>query len=753
MTIPPPPPATTELPAGTILHAGDSYSTVLPDFDFETYSPAGFVWDALNNKFVSLPFASGKGLSAVGTAVYTEDLDAEVLSLSYNLKDGKGTRLWTPDLAYPDDLISHVQGGGLLEAWNSIFEYFVWNNICVRRYGFPPLPIEQLRCAMSKARAFGLPGSLDKAGEILNIKNRKLKEGGRLLDLYSIPRNPTKKNPKTRNHLNDNALDMLSLYTYNMQDIAAESEISALIPDLNEFESEFWLCDQKINARGVKIDLKTINNAIAILRTLTGAFNEKMNLLTNGRVKAATQTQKIIEWLASQGVQTRSIDADNLETLLKLDLPANVRGVLECRQVAASSSVKKLYAMKYQASRAERLHNLFAYHSARTGRAAGRGAQPQNFPNSGIDLRQCSHCRAYMSAELFQCYLCKNILPPAVLEWNRDAMEQAIADINRWDTYALDERWKDPIGLMAGCLRGLFIAEKGHDLICSDYSAIEAVVLAYLAGEKWRIDVFKTHGMIYEMSASKITGIPFDHFLQVKRETGKHHDMRKLGKVAELASGYQGWINAWKAFNADMFLSEYQIKQSIIAWRESSPNIVEFWGGQQRYRQQEYFGLEGMAIKAILNPGKRYSHGLITYYVYNDILYCELPSKRKLTYHKPRLTVSTRREGNLDISFESWNSNPKYGAVGWIRMFTYGGKLTENVVQAVARDILANAIVNLERVGYPVVLHVHDEIVGEVPEGFGSIEEFEKIMSTMPAWASDWTIRAKGGWRAKRYSK
>ena len=229
--------------------------------------------------------------------------------------------------------------------------------------------------------------------------------------------------------------------------------------------------------------------------------------------------------------------------------------------------------------------------------------------------------------------------------------------------------------------------------------------------------------------------------------------MRKLGKTAELASGFQGWIGAWKAFGADKFFSDEEIKKSILSWRAASPKIVEFWGGQIKDWYPHCYGLEGAAIQAVLYPGTKFEYRGISYQVKNDTLFCQLLSGRYLTYHKPILRSSDRKQDTYSLSYEGWNTNPKNGAIGWIRMDTYGGKLTENVVQATARDILAHAIVNLERNNYPVVLHVHDEIVAEVPENFGSVEEFESIMGLMPPWAADWPIKAKGGWRGKRYAK
>src|SRR5690606_2427550 len=215
---------------------------------------------------------------------------------------------------------------------------------------------------------------------------------------------------------------------------------------------------------------------------------------------------------------------------------------------------------------------------------------------------------------------------------------------------------------------------------------------------------------------------------------------------------------AWLQFDKSGTYSEDEIKRLILAWREASPAIVELWGGQVRGKpwapqRAELFGLEGAAIAAVQNPGQAFTYRLISYQVHDNVLYCRLPSGRLLSYHRPLLRPSPRWEGQLSLSFEGYNSNPKMGPIGWHRMETYSGRLAENCIQATARDYLRDAVPRLERAGYPIVLRVHDEIAAEVPEGFGSVEEFERLMATPPAWAVGWPVRAAGGWRAKRYRK
>ena len=720
--IPRPPPKLEDLRAGEKLIAGLGHSTILPDMDFETYSPVN--------------------LLECGAAKYTEHQDAEVLCLAYDLKDGNGRRLWTPYMELHDEsqetrpyaLLVHINDGGLIEAWNVAFEYWVWNNICVPEYDFPPLSPLQLRCAAAKSRAYSLPGKLENAGQVLNIQNKKDKDGMRLIRKFCIPRKPTKHDDRTRILPSEDPNDANNLYNYCLRDIQAEAEISSRVPDLSNYELRLWQCDHAINTRGIQIDIELINKCISIVEQAYAKYNEELCFITNGQVKSASKLPAFKEWL-----DVETLRANDVEEMLKKDLTPKVRRALEIRQTLGSASIKKLYSMLDQITNDNRLHDLFMYHAARTGRAAGNGPQPQNLPNSGPRISECSQCKKHF-IDKEGCPWCgiKDYHRPSV-EWNAKAVEDAIEVLHTSSLECVEMYFGDAIELISACLRGMFISAPGKDLICSDYSAIEAVVIAAIAGEQWRLDVFNTHGKIYEMSASKIMGIAFEEFELFKSTSGTQHPGRKLGKVAELASGYQGWTGAWKRFGADEFYTEQEMKEKILAWRAASPAIVSLW-----------HGLENAANSAVRNPGIEFEYRKIVYVCKQDILYCKLLSGRYITYHKPLLSPSERGE---QLSFEGWNTNPAMGAKGWIRMSTYGGKLTENVVQATARDILAHAIIQLETCGYPVVLHVHDEIVVEVPEGKGSVEEVEKIMSTMPEWAKGWPIKAKGGWRAKRYNK
>lgn len=759
MSLIPPPPPLDSLPAGMKLHAGMGFSSVLADMDFETYSEAGFCWNDGLQKWEAPAGAKTKGLGVVGAAAYAEHASTEVLSFYYDLKDGAGRRFWRPGMLPPFDLFAYIAGGGLVEAWNVGFERWIWEKVCVPKYGWPPIPHRQYRCAMAKSRAYALPGALANAGAVLALTNQKDKDGDRLLKKFSVPRNPTAKDKRRRFLPTEDAEDGPKLYAYNERDIVTEAEASSRCPDLEGEELEFWLADQAINWRGVQIDIASVRNCIAVIDQAHARYNGELHALTGGAVARASEVQKLTGWLAQHGVYMDSLDEEAVgDALARPDLQPHARRALEIRQAVGSASVKKVYAMNLQATRAGRLHDLFSYHAARTGRATGNGPQPTNLPNSGPEVLRCGACERHFGVKHAVCPWCYIPQPPGKepVEWGAPAAADALLVLASKSLDLVEYYYHDAMPVISGCLRGLFIAGPDRDLICADYSAIEAVVLAEVAGCDWRVEVFKTHGKIYEMSASKITGIPFEEFTRHKKETGQHHPMRKkVGKVAELASGYQGWVGAWKAFGADAFFTEDEMKKAILAWREASPEIVEFWGGQQRRgagkTQLQMYGVEGMFVSAILAPGVTFNYRGFEFTYRGDVLYLRLLSGRYLTYHRPRLRPSDR--GGQAISYEGWNTNPKNGPVGWIRMDTWGGRLTENIVQAVARDILRHAIVNLERAGYGVVLHVYDEIVAEVPKDWGSVEEFEKIMSTMPAWCAAWPVKAAGGWRGERYRK
>lgn len=456
-----------------------------------------------------------------------------------------------------------------------------------------------------------------------------------------------------------------------------------------------------------------------------------------------------------------SLDADSVTaSLARTDLPPDVRRVLELRQLTASGSVKKLYAMEHQASRDNRLRNLIVHHGTHPGRPSGADVQPLNLPKAGPKLVWCEGCsRPYVRRPL--CPWCGTIGNPAVeASWSHEAVPYVLEIMAARDRGMVERFFGDALLAISGCIRGLFVSAPGHDFIASDYASLQAIVLAMLAGEQWRIDAFRERQPLYLLGASKITGVPVESYLAYHAEHEEHHpDRAKIGKVSELACGFGGWINSYRAFGSTD--SDDVIRAQILAWRAASPAIVEFWGGQWRgppWRREraELYGLEGTFIAACQSPGRVQTfRGMpFLYDSTRDVLTIGLLSGlRSLTYHRPRLAQSDRNADELQISYEGWNTNVSYGGVGWIRRSTFGARICENVVMGHEVEILRFAMTNIRAAGYPMVLYVYDEPLAEVPEGFGSVEEFEGLMETMPTWASDWPIRAEGGYRAKRYRK
>ena len=779
------------LRSGDRLAVGLGYSEIVPSMDFETYSEAGFVLDHQAGTVRGIAADGKGGLPVVGTPVYAEHPSTDVICLYYDLKEGLGRRPWMPGLPDPYDLLDHVRAGGLMEAWNVGFEWWIWNMVCVRKYGWPPLAIEQCRCAMAKSRRNSTPGGLDNAAKVLGTA-QKHKEGKQLVTNLTRPHKWTKKRQFFRRDASNSWDEISRLYAYCDGDVLAEDEASARLPDLTPYEFATWQTDMAINARGIQVDVSGLDSCLTILALAEERYTSELVALTKGQVSSVNERDRFLEWMASldytlPDMQKATIDkalkeferadamlAGTLEgispserhrLLHAADTPDEVRRALKIRQLLGAANVKKLRTLKLQLNSDGRLRDQYSYCGAdRTGRWSAGGVQLQNITAKGPKTARCGGCGGFHVELQSKCPRCEQWVDIEPMpDWGIEQVEMALWDISHNDLDRIEKIYGDPVAVLCGVLRGLFTAREGHDLICVDFSAIEAVVLACLSRCQWRIDVFSTHGKIYEQSAANATGIPFEEILDYKRQHGQSHPARKtIGKVRELAGGYGGWIGAWKNFGADKFMTDEEIKEDVLKWRAESPEIVEFWGGQYRETfpgswefYPERFGLEGAAINAIEQPGVWFPVHDIAYGVHDDILYCRLPSGRTLRYHRPRLVPDIDRRSKRQcwkITFEGWNSNAMKGPVGWHRMETYGGRLAENVTQATAADIQAEALVRLEARGYPVVLHTHDEAACEMPIGVGSIEQQVEIMQERPVWAPWWPIRADG-WRGPIYRK
>ncbi len=746
--------------AGTQIPITPGITTIQPDFDFETYSEAGLLYDHDESKWISLPGMSNqnRGIKCVGARNYVQHPSFNVLSLAWDLKDGRGRRWWRPpelsDLfpatihrQYCDvgEIVEYLRNGGIIEAFNIGFEWTVWEYYCVPQWGWPSLKLEQLRCCMAKGKASGYPDALANVGEVLHLTEKKDPDGDRLIRKLTMPKNPTKANQSLRWTPITAPEDFEKLYEYNKQDIRTEAEASYRIPDLTPRELDVWRFDFICNARGMQIDTYGVDNCIAIIEQCFIKYNAELWTITNGVVQNTSEVAKLLAWMQTKhGINLGNLEEETIEEALKRQYPTEVLRVLRLRQMLAFGSVKKLYAFKYHTTRDGRLCNQYVYYGAHTGLWNGRAVQPANL-YKGIFTKPVDAERAL------------SIISARCLE----LVEYEYPD-------------NDPLEIIASCLRSLIIARPGCRLISSDFSAIQAVATACLAGEQWRIDVFKTHGKIYEMMAGLLRNQPLEFYLEYKKQYGKHHDDRQdFGKIPVLSADFGAWINGWKRFGADKLGDDKFIKDLILKTRATIPNIVEFWGGQTRNKfgrafdgsyANEYaqlYGLEGAAISAILEPGNCFAYRNIAYQMQDDILFCKPPSGGMIQYHKPRLERSTRDYASpweLEMTYEGWNSNAQKQAQGWVRMKLYGGVQTQNIVSHECREIQADCLMRLEAHGYPVVMHTHDEAVAEVPNGFGSTEEYLKIARELPAWAKfesgePWPIKIPDAWEQQRYGK
>lgn len=749
-------------------------ATVLPDFDFETYSEAGYRWDDELQKWKSLPglSAQNRGLGAVGTRNYVQHPSFRVLSLAWDLKDGKGKRWWRPDPNYdrediarqypqytsetaylhPVELLEYVASGAPIEAWGASFEWQVWNFYCVPVLGWPPLCIDaegnpplyqsQIHDCMAKSRVSAYPAALNDAGNVLKLEEKKDADGKTLIRKLTVPRNPTKGNAALRWTPFTATEDFQKFYAYNVQDIATEANASARIQDLTPRERSIWQFDFRCNMRGMQIDRDAVEDCIAIIEQAEAHYNGELRTITNGCVSESTEVAKTLAWMKTQGVYLQNLDEDTItESLKRADYPANVLRVMRIRQTLAFGSVKKYYAMRAQSTPEGRLYDQYAFYGAHTGLWNGRGVQPANL-YKGIFSKPEQATRALQ------------------------LIKTRCLELIEYEFYP-----HDALEIVASCLRSMICAKQGYRLLSADYTAIQAVGTSCMANEQWRIDVFRTHGKIYETQASKLTGRPLQFYLDYRKEHAKHHDDRQLGKLAILSADFGAWIEGWKRFGAEQYGNDTFIKNLIIKTRDAMPNVVNFWGGQtinkfKHNEQQMLFGLEGAAISAILEPGTCFSSRLgshlgVLYQMYENVLYCRPPSGGYIRYHAPRLQCSQRpyaNEWEFEMSYEGNNSNQTKGALGWIRMNLYGGVQTQNVISHMCREIQADALVRLEQHGYPVVMHTHDENVCEVLKGYGGLEEYNRLMRILPTWAvcedgQPWPVKVPDAWEAEIYGK
>lgn len=655
---------------------------------------------------VDLETYSSVDLLKCGVRPYVEAPDFTILLIGYKV-DAQPTKLI--DLGSRGDEISspllpgensEIPQGDMKEflrlildpsviktAYNAAFE-----RACLARHFNRSMPPEQWRCTMVQAATLGLPGTLAQVGAVLGLEKQKLEEGKTLIQYFC---KPTKDG--TRRRPQDAPERWEQFRRYNIRDVDVETDIRDRLArwPRPQVELDAWALDQRINDRGVCLDKPLLEQALKLDEEYSGRLMDEARRLTElDNPRSDTQLKR---WLAGRGVVTGSLDKKSIPLLLETAPDDTTRRVLQLRQELGKTSVKKYEAMKRGLCHDGRVHNLLQFYGAgRTGRWAGRLVQVQNLPQNKI-------------TEL--------------------ALARELVRNGEFDF--LELYFGSPSFVLSQLIRTAFVPTEGCRFIIADYSAIEARVLAWLAGEDWALQEFYGEGLIYEATASMMFHVPKNDI----KKGGARADLRSKGKVATLACGYQGSVGALIQMGAlESGIPEDDLPGIVKRWRKANDHIVSFW-----------YEVEDAAISAVQGEPVTLDHG-ICFECEADYLFITLPSGRRLAYYKPELHPEPKFN-KLGLTYLGSGENKRY-----TRLKSYGGKMVENITQATARDCLRDAMAALEAAGYHIVFHVHDEVVIEAPTGTGSLEEVQEIMGRELPWAPGLPLRA-AGFEANFYQK
>ena len=632
---------------------------------------------------IDLETYSDQPLAKTGVYRYVESPDFEILLFAYSVDGGPVRQI---DLAcgekIPSEILSALENETVTKwAFNANFE-----RICLSHFlGYPTgdyLKPDSWKCSMVWAAYMGLPLSLEGAGAVLGLEKQKLSEGKDLIKYFCQPCAPTKSNgQRTRNLPKHSPDKWLAFKRYNIRDVETEMSIQARLskyPVPDSVWEEYHL-DQEINDRGVGLDMELVRQAIQMDGRSRSELTQAMKELTS--LDNPNSVQQMKQWLADNGVETDTLGKKAVAELLKT-APQQLQKVLTLRQQLAKSSVKKYQAMETAVCSDGRARGMFQFYGAnRTGRWAGRIIQMQNLPQNHLD--DLSEVRGLVRAGDF------------------DAVEMLYEDVPN---------------TLSQLIRTAFVPQGDRKFIVADFSAIEARVIAWLAGEKWRQDVFAEGKDIYCASASQMFGVPVE-------KHGVNGHLRQKGKIAELALGYGGSVGALKAMGAlEMGLSEDELPALVSAWRQSNPKIVQFW-----------WAVDRAVMDAITRKTTTKTHGIV-FSARNGMLFITLPSGRSLAYVKPK--IGTNKFGGDCITYEGVGGTKK-----WERLDSYGPKFVENIVQATSRDILCYAMRTLRCCS--IVMHIHDEVVIEADRRM-SLQAVCEQMGRTPPWAKGLRLRADG---------
>ena len=632
---------------------------------------------------IDLETYSDQPLAKTGVYRYVESPDFEILLFAYSVDGGSVQQI---DLAcgenIPSEILSALEDETVTKwAFNANFE-----RICLSRFlGYPTgdyLEPDSWKCSMVWAAYMGLPLSLEGVGAVLGLEKQKLAEGKDLIKYFCQPCAPTKSNGQRTRNLPKHALDKwLTFKKYNIRDVETEMSIQARLskyPVPDSVWEEYHL-DQEINDRGVGLDMELVRQAIQMDGRSRSELTQAMKELTS--LDNPNSVQQMKQWLADNGVETDTLGKKAVAELLKT-APPELQKVLTLRQQLAKSSVKKYQAMETAVCADGRARGMFQFYGAnRTGRWAGRIIQMQNLPQNHLD-----------------------------------DLAEARGLVRVGDFDALEILYEDVPDTLSQLIRTAFVPQKNRKFIVADFSAIEARVIAWLAGEKWRQDVFAEGKDIYCASASQMFGVPVE-------KHGVNGHLRQKGKIAELALGYGGSVGALKAMGAlEMGLQEDELPALVSAWRQANPKIVQFW-----------WAVDRAVMDAVTRKTTTKTHGII-FSARNGMLFITLPSGRSLAYVKPK--IGENRFGGDCITYEGVGGTKK-----WERLESYGPKFVENIVQATSRDILCCAMQTLRCCS--IVMHIHDEVVIEADRRM-SLQTVCDQMGRTPPWASGLQLRADG---------
>ena len=650
----------------------------------------------MNHLSIDIETKSSEDIKSVGAYKYARAEDFKILLFAYKVDD-TDTKIidFTANEKIPEDIINALFDKSVIKhAYNAAFEWY-----CLNRVGIET-PIDQWRCTMIHAMYCGYPTGLGATGEAMGIPEdkQKLKEGKALINYFCKPCKPTKVNGgRTWNRPEHDPVKWANFKRYCIQDVEAEyiiDEALKLYPVPLSEEIQ-WQYDTLMNARGARVDTKLIEGSNYVDENIKAQLTKKAKELTG--LSNPNSTSQLLAWLRSNGINIDNTTKATVQDLLDGDLPSNIRQVLELRQQLGKSSVAKYKKMVETLCDDDRIRGLSQFYGASaTGRWAGRLVQIQNLPRNSMKTL--------------------DVARKAVIGKNIDFLKMVYTNIP---------------DALSQLVRTAFIPSEGNKLVVADFSAIEARVIAWLAGETWVNEVFATHGKIYEATASNMFHVPFEKI----KKGNPEYSLRQKGKVATLALGYQGGVGALIAMNAvKMGIAEEELPDIVSRWRRANPSIVGLWGVVDR----ALIKVLSTAEPQVIHKGVRFE--FVGDNAYNQrFLTVELPSKRKLYYANPKIVEGGSRFGNDAVFYKSLNqTTKKYELTA-----TYGGKMTENIVQAIARDCLAETLTRLNNDKLNYIFHVHDEVIIDASKDL-TVDYVCDLMSEPIPWAKGLVLKAAG---------